>query len=302
MKRTLGLLGAVIFWAVAVPAYAEETGAKSSAPAEAKDVVRLKSGGLVRGTINELVPGDSVTIVTTTGKTREFPMADVAYAGSAARDPETKADSGATTESVTLSSDATKTEPAVTVTGQRAEVRLTSEPAGITFHRQSAAAVAMSSHGVAVAVGFEKLCSAPCQVTLAAGNETFALSRNGEFPTTAAPLTIPPGASTLSGHFESRPGLHIAGWVVAAGSLIGGSVLMYTSFEKKQVCTSGPSSCYDSHELHLLPFISGIGILGLGLPIGLGMAFARDVARIDLTPTQQGALPRAPGVLVTGKF
>src|SRR5688500_7843319 len=52
--------------------------------AEGKDVVRLKNGGLVRGTIVELLPGESVTITTALGKTREFAMSEVSYAGPAA--------------------------------------------------------------------------------------------------------------------------------------------------------------------------------------------------------------------------
>jgi hypothetical protein len=48
----------------------------------APDVVRLKNGGLLRGTISELVPGDFVSIVLITGESRKVPYADVQYAGS----------------------------------------------------------------------------------------------------------------------------------------------------------------------------------------------------------------------------
>src|SRR5688572_477116 len=68
-------------------ARAEEPAA--AAPAvSAPDVVRLKNGGLLRGTISELVPGQTVTIVTASGKTRELPMAEVDYAGPADKDPQ----------------------------------------------------------------------------------------------------------------------------------------------------------------------------------------------------------------------
>jgi hypothetical protein len=49
--------------------------------------VRLKNGGLLRGKISELGPGDAVTIATLTGKTREFAMNALEYAGPEADAP-----------------------------------------------------------------------------------------------------------------------------------------------------------------------------------------------------------------------
>lgn len=47
----------------------------------AGDVVRLRNGGVLRGTIAELIPGDRVVIVTAAGDRRELPMSEVTYAG-----------------------------------------------------------------------------------------------------------------------------------------------------------------------------------------------------------------------------
>src|SRR3954469_19088327 len=142
MHRAAGLLG-LLMMSAALPAYAEGGGSQASEASEAKDVVRLKNGGLLRGTISELNPGQSVTIVTAAGKTRELPMSDVGYAGPAARDPGADAKPGSESEYGYLTGDASKTEPAVTVIGQRADLRLTGETAGITFHRQAGSAVAI---------------------------------------------------------------------------------------------------------------------------------------------------------------
>src|SRR3954471_22558833 len=49
----------------------------------APDVVRLKNGGMLRGTISELVPGGDVVLITATGEERRFAMRDVDYAGPA---------------------------------------------------------------------------------------------------------------------------------------------------------------------------------------------------------------------------
>src|SRR6188768_1348287 len=62
---------------------APATGGAAPAPASAPDVVRLKNGGILRGTISELVPGDYVSIVLITGEPRRVLYADVQFAGPA---------------------------------------------------------------------------------------------------------------------------------------------------------------------------------------------------------------------------
>ena len=51
------------------------------------DVVHLRNGGMVRGTISEQIPGERVVIVTLSGEVRSFPMSEVAYAGPLADAP-----------------------------------------------------------------------------------------------------------------------------------------------------------------------------------------------------------------------
>lgn len=299
----MGLVGLTVV-ATALPARAQDATAKSADATQAKDLVRLKNGGMLRGTISELVPGDTVTIVTTSGKTREIKMSEVDYAGPADRDPQATAKPSTEPSAVPTetASDASKTEPLVTVSGQRADLQLSSEPSNVTFHRQSGSAIAVGARGAAVAVAYDRLCTAPCKVSLPAGTERFALSRGNEFPIFAEPVEIPPGPSQLVGSFKSRSGVRIAGWVVAVGSLVGGSVLIYTSFETKQSCSSGPSSCYDSHELKIGTFLGGIGVLGLGTAVGLVMAMTRDVAQVDVKPAQAATFPKAPGLLLSGRL
>ena len=45
------------------------------------DVVRLKNGGMVRGTILEAIPGEAVRVQLSDGNVREFPADTVDYAG-----------------------------------------------------------------------------------------------------------------------------------------------------------------------------------------------------------------------------
>jgi len=46
-------------------------------PASTDDVVQLKNGGMVRGRILEVLPGDSVTVSSATGETRRFTWAEL---------------------------------------------------------------------------------------------------------------------------------------------------------------------------------------------------------------------------------
>lgn len=45
------------------------------------DVVRLKNGGMVRGSIIELAPSSFVVVELKNGETRRFEMSEVEYAG-----------------------------------------------------------------------------------------------------------------------------------------------------------------------------------------------------------------------------
>ena len=302
-RWSVGLLALAAF-GVASPGRAQEVVGKTAEAPAAKDVVRLKNGGLLRGTISELVPGDSVTIVTASGKTRELKMSEVDYAGPADRDPQASAapPAAAAGADANNGADASKTEPLVTVSGQRADLQLTSEPSGVTFHRQSGSAVAVTARGAAVAVALDRLCAAPCKISLPAGTETFALSRAGEFPIFAEPVTVPAGPSQVVGSFKSRSGVRVAGWVITVGSVVGGSVLIYSSFGTKQECSSGPSSCYESHELKMGTFLAGLGVLGLGTAVGLVMAVTRDVAQVEVKPGQAALFPKAPGLVLSGRL
>jgi hypothetical protein len=274
-----------------------------AAAAEAKDVVRLKNGGLLRGTISELVPGDTVTIVTATGKTREIAMSEVAYAGPADNDPsERGAVAPAAVDaraSTTLSSNE-KTNPEVTVRGDKATLQLESEPPGLIFHRATGSAVAAGAGGVAVARGYQRLCTAPCEVTLPAGSEVLALSSGNGFPREAEAVSLPAGNSRVKGSMESRSGVRIAGWVIAVGSLVGGGAIMLTARDEEETCYEF-SGCSTTSNLDTTKFLLGVVVMSAGTGVGIFMALRPDVAKIDIASRTPGpALPAARGFVLGG--
>src|SRR5207247_10124009 len=58
-------------------------------PTTPPDIDKTKDGGMVRGTISELVRNDHVSISLVSGESRRFSMSDVVYAGPAAAMPAT---------------------------------------------------------------------------------------------------------------------------------------------------------------------------------------------------------------------
>jgi hypothetical protein len=283
---------------------AEPVGAQEAPANQAlvgADVVRLRNGGLVRGTITQLVPGASVTIVTGAGKSFDFVMAEVAYAG--------PADDGPAPSARGDGSVASEAKQVARVEGRElATVRFESDPPGMTFHRPGSSAVAYGAHGVGVATNYERLCTAPCELTIAAGAETLAISVPGGIPLEAGVVTIPAGRFRVTGAFESRATLRTAGWLVAAGSLVLLTGAMYAAIDKKKECEPDIGGygehCRDKLDVDLPIFLAGCLGGGLGIGIGLRMAGKRDrpVVRGQATTNSSFMTDRIRGVAVQGSF
>lgn len=268
--------------------------------------MRLKNGGLLRGTISELVPGEMVTIVTASGKTREIAMSEVAYAGPADEDPSERgaaapaAAATATDARASTLASSEKVDSEVTVRADKATLQLESDPPGLTFHRASGSAFAAGAGGVAVARGYQRLCTAPCEVTLPAGSEVLALSSGNDFPREAEAVALAPGNSRIKGTIESRSGVRIAGWVITVGSLVGGTAIMLTAREDETRC-SDVSGCRTSPRFNTGKAVLGLALASVGGGIGIFMAFRRDVAKVDVSSkTLTLALPPARGFVLGG--
>lgn len=91
MLRSLLVLAFCNTLAVAAPTQparapgvrSRDTSSSSPSPMLRGDIVRLKSGGIVRGTIDERFPGEFVVITTPLGIARRFDWREVIYAGPA---------------------------------------------------------------------------------------------------------------------------------------------------------------------------------------------------------------------------
>ncbi len=207
---------------LALPAEAEEAAPAPAAGVAAKDLVLLKNGGMLRGTISELVPDDYVVVVTVAGETKRYPMSQVRYAGPAERAPDGGGEAPPAQSSAGKRPDEVR--PAITVQAGEARVRLVSDPPGQTFYKRVSTAMIVGAHSGIRAAGYDEICTAPCQATLPSGTHTLAMSEPGGGPAEAEPVTLPEGSSVLRGEYHSRKGLRVAGWITLIGGSMGGAV------------------------------------------------------------------------------
>lgn len=164
-----------------------------AATAFAEDVVVLRDGTVVRGTLLESVPGDFVAI-DTEGGTRRFEAADVRYAGPP-REPLREA----------------------------VEIRFEGEPGLQLFRAQE------RTTATAWTFDRERLCAAPCTFETAAGAYELGLARPNGAVVPAGPVDLME-TGTLTGLYIDRSALRIAGWTTMIVGALGGGAMMIVPF------------------------------------------------------------------------
>lgn len=170
---------------VAVP---PATTAAAPAPAPAPgamppDIVRLKSGGFVRGVILELDPATRTIIQTDVGR-REIPASDVVYAGSAGRDPFLVPSAPPTSVPPIAPVRLAPTLPLIELRSETPSVQFFIWT-GVDSYKgtgQSDHLLGPSWTTSGTANSFRPLCIAPCSTPLAEGSYRMGLARKGEQP------------------------------------------------------------------------------------------------------------------------
>lgn len=279
-------------------------------PVSAPDVVLLNNGGMLRGTISELVPNDYVVLVTATGEQRKLSMSEVKYAGPASGMP--KEEPAAPTEPTppkepeTATPKEEKTKPFAVVYSKEARIHFESDTPGVTLHRRS-----VMTH---VASGYDELCAAPCDVSIPAGSYTLALSRGTGGPRQADdPVVVPRGDSVLHGHWHERSGTRTLGWVVMGAGIATGTYLMVTSSHDVEKCSFG--TCRTESEFDTTKSLLGAAVGTIGVTVGFMLALTPDSASFTVSPGTTAALPKGTsakldrdtltglqGLTVSGRF
>lgn len=187
------------------------------------DVVELRNGGLVRGTIVENIPGSHVTIQLITGEVRRFPMAEVLRVGRG----EERSGDPVTAAVVVVPR---PTEPTV-------RLRVVATAPETALHRLTGMTT-MSvftgrGFGAAFVDQFEMVCVAPCERDIPAGSYTFGVSQgNGMARRADHSIFHLDQDTTLELDYENRDVHRALGWVVlalaSAGYLVGITVPLVT--------------------------------------------------------------------------
>jgi hypothetical protein len=298
----LAVLQVTVSPALAQPA--EPTAQPETAPppraanGASPDVVRLHKGGLLRGTISELVPGEYVVLVLLTGEVRKLAMADVAYAGPADELPKMPG-SGATGDNpyVARDTEAARSRtpsgrrdaarPFVAVHGREVRLSLRANERDVSFYVKTSAAVAGHFGYNVHASGYTLICTAPCEASLPEGRYTFALAKKDGKPVVSRALTLR-GDRTLRGQYRDRSGLRVGGWILFGTSLGLGS-LMYALFTADQASCELEEISSDDFEGDLSPkdcsrsterLLAGL-LMAVGGTAGLVMGLQGDKATIS---------------------
>jgi hypothetical protein len=249
----------------------------------------LKNGGMVRGTILEIVPDEHVIIASATGEQRKFAMSEVTYAGPKAQMPVAPPPPVPAPAPVAPapSQSPAAIQPFVTTHAPAARLRLLATERGVTFHRKvHSGSATLSLHRVDTA-GFETICTAPCEVTMPAGNHVLGLSKDGEPASEASTVTIPAGNSTLHGEVADRSALRLLGWGALIGGVGGGAYLMFTSAGTEEKCDE--SGCMDEPTFDATKAVVGLALLTGGSLAWWVLHRTKDGAEIRVEPGAPGA-------------
>ncbi len=277
LQFILGLMVGSV--ALSARAQAEAPSAAATAAATAPDVVRLKNGGMLRGTIAESEPGQSVTIVLLTGETRKISAADVSYAGPASAAPgaappaPAAAAPAAPPAAPAAPSGNGNVQPFAVVHATEARVDFVSEPAGNSLFRRSSTASFINNNGnIPIAAGYEEVCTAPCNASMPSGTHTFAVAQSGGSPIEADPIALPPGNSTLKGTYHDNLGTRVAVIVVGVAAVAGGLALELSSFGSGE------------NGFNTTSLVGGTALEVGGLVAILCARLARDTVDLSITP------------------
>jgi len=304
--RAWGRAALALFMGLSIAARAEAEPKDGAAPPP--DIVRMKNGGLLRGTIAESVPGGSITIVLMTGETRKIASSEVDYAGPAdaapspahkkrsANEDDDEDESGADSKPPPQRSRSSETDkPFVTVHAAEADVSFSSTPDGHTLYRRDGTATAFASNGFGVvATGFSEICTAPCQASLPAGTYTFGVSKPKGVAVEGDQVTLPAGSSHLHADYTDNSGLRIAGWVTVVGGVgVGSALLLEGLLSGGLDCSGDTGECTEKPKNTTLIYAGGALEVG-GLLVGLILINQKDGVSLAVTPGGPESGRRSP--------
>jgi hypothetical protein len=225
--------------------------------ARGDDVVVLKDGTTLRGTISELKPGRSVIIVLITGESRSIPMTEVTYAGAASAQSR----------------------------GAPVPVQLRADKPVITFYyRGDTASLTTRDDKEASSVVYKRICTAPCDSMLAPGTYLMALSKGHSDPAPAEDPVVVSGPTSMQGTHTSYKALRVASAVVGIGSAVAGVIVIGLGLmRQKDECDATGNNCQSQADPDWTKVGIGVGVIVVGA-IASAIMNKSDTASVRVVP------------------
>ena len=222
------------------------------------DVVKLRNGGLVRGTITEFIPGQYVVIMSLSAELKRFEASEFSYAGPA-KDASGPAVPPPAASSKPPPERTAPSKPSAHRRGLKFEQAdpTTAEPLTLYVHELPGES---AKGGWIHADGYRPLCAAPCVPALQPGNYELGVGMGTGRPKPIDEIVNIQGNERLVGDYRSRAGVRAAGLIITIAASVA-SIIMSSSGDSNLL---GPA----------------IGTVVGGAIIGLPLCFVRPKASL----------------------
>lgn len=240
------------------------------------DAVHLRNGGLYRGRVTEIVPGDHVTVIVDQGETKRVPWAEVdrvIVATTAVPAPPTS-----TTPTRGIPAPATAPLPAPMV-GPRARVHITSSKNVILYRRPAGSSA------------WVQACASPCNEELPIG-DAYRVTGNGVASSKEFRLDASPGGAVdVAIDPPSTGGMVLGGFLAGGGATaayVGMLAALVGASDANRSCWGGGSDSYCQKRKSDAEDVRNGGLIAMGVGAGLtvvGILVFLNSAKTDIVQT-----------------
>ncbi|WAS95780.1 hypothetical protein [Nannocystis punicea] len=154
LRRTSASLVVLTLFSASFPVHAQPVEAAAAPAEQPADRVQLRNGGMVQGSILEVLPNDSLTIVSAaTGDRKTFSWSEIAAYEQGGQRVELGA--------VASPAPVAREEPAPQVYGPRLHIE-TTKPANVQLYEITGEMIAHGANVTVHGISYRSVCSAPC--------------------------------------------------------------------------------------------------------------------------------------------
>jgi len=263
MTRTIHLIAAaVLAAALFVPS-------RTLAQPNSSDVVRLRDGTFVRGTLVER-SATQVVILLPNGESRTFPFDAIEFAGQEVPDPAPRVP-------VAAPSPPPPAGPTV------ARVHVRAEQVALSLQRlQGTDTVSVPGVGTSYTDQFSVLCNAPCDLEIPEGTYQLGVAQGADRAVRAGAPTFLSGDMTLELNYDDHTGTRDAGWLtLILGNLAGVAVMVAGTSAGPEECDRSRTTCGNTISAPLM--VVGVLMMTVASIVSIFLIGTSDSATVEAT-------------------